>query len=704
MLKFFVIFFSILTLSSAKEYCIIAFSSSVYKSSDKVLFLRRYPETGTTERYKNIYEYKISPHQSYSDTKATLKKVRKRYKSAYIINCDSQKSSTVVAVKKNGYCIKAFSSSVYKASDKALFLRRYPKTGITQRYKNHYEYIISLHQSYRDTKATLKKVRKHYKSAYIINCDSQKSANVTKIKKNDNKQKTHKEKVATKRMVSPSSAKAVVIEQKKKKVVIPLKNTKVITSDVSTAKEKIPLKNHGILAKKHLSVDASKVVDTHKTPELNEPKILEPFEIPKDYKNDKVQIYDNLTYKRYMDALFSHNDKVDESFYQKKIDSLLVDIRKDVYNVDVYLDGYLRTGRSVPAQGGGVNVNGDYTGSGVAIHADKLLWDGEYNLLNNTYDVLNNRLAQIKEISAKEKLAILGTSIYSSLYTSQEKLIANQKIYEKQLKVNQNIHNSYKNGKISSLVYLDSKNDLLQMKKRIMRLEQEQQHNDYVLRHSIESKSTKIYKLSAPKIELDMDSLSSLEKQALHSSSDVAIESNKLKLKKADLLFQKRRYYPEIRFNSHLGYGVGNLKIFDLNHAGTGEYWELGLQFKMPLYNRNDIRLNEKKELYEVMKQKSVFSQKQRETLVLVDNYYRNIDKIIKMRDIVQEQYDLMSQKLVIAREQFLSGVARYRDYSDANRDYLNFTNQNMNIEEQYLQNLAILSILIGQREFYEKN
>ena len=660
MLKFFVIFFSILTLSSAKEYCIIAFSSSVYKSSDKALFLRRYPETGTTERYKNIYEYKISPHQSYSDTKATLKKVRKRYKSAYIINCDSQKSSTVVAVKKNGYCIKAFSSSVYKASDKALFLRRYPKTGITQRYKNHYEYIISLHQSYRDTKATLKKVRKHYKSAYIINCDSQKSVSITKIKKNDNKQKTHK--------------------------------------------ETIPLKNHGILAKKHLSVDASKVVDTHKTPELNEPKILEPFEIPKDYKNDKVQIYDNLTYKRYMDALFSHNDKVDESFYQKKIDSLLVDIRKDVYNVDVYLDGYLRTGRSVPAQGGGVNVNGDYTGSGVAIHADKLLWDGEYNLLNNTYDVLNNRLAQIKEISAKEKLAILGTSIYSSLYTSQEKLIANKKIYEKQLKVNQNIHNSYKNGKISSLVYLDSKNDLLQMKKRIMRLEQEQQHNDYVLRHSIESKSTKIYKLSAPKIELDMDSLSSLEKQALHSSSDVAIESNKLKLKKADLLFQKRRYYPEIRFNSHLGYGVGNLKIFDLNHAGTGEYWELGLQFKMPLYNRNDIRLNEKKELYEVMKQKSVFSQKQRETLVLVDNYYRNIDKIIKMRDIVQEQYDLMSQKLVIAREQFLSGVARYRDYSDANRDYLNFTNQNMNIEEQYLQNLAILSILIGQREFYEKN
>jgi hypothetical protein len=586
MLKFLLLFVSILSLSSAKEYCIIAFSSSTFKSADKKLFLNRYPEMGTTEKYKNIFEYKISPHQNYKETKAILKKVRKKYNSAYIINCNSDKSS--------------------------------------------------------------------------------KSISVTSKKRNTKKQ--------------------------------------VFVAKHSKKKEIVPLKNHGLLAKKHLSVDASKLAHSSKIPELNEPIILKEIEIPKAYKNDKTQIYDNLTYQRYMDALFAHNDKVDEAFYQEKIDSLLVDIRKDVYNIDIYIEGYLRTGKSVPAQGGGINVNGDYTGAGMAVHADKRLWDGQYNLINNTYDVLNNRLAQIQEINSKEKLAILGTSIYSNLYASQEKLITNKKMYEKQLEVNRNVKNSYKNGKISSIAYLDSKNDLLQMKKTIMSLEQEQQHNDYVLRHSIESKSTKIYKLSAPKIELDMNSLSSIEKQVLNNSSDIAIESNKLQLRKADLLFQKRRYYPEILFNSHLGYGVGNLQTFDLNHAGNGEYWELGLEFKMPIYNRNDIRLNEKREMYKVMKQKSVFSQKQRETLILVDNYYKNVNKILNMKNIVEEQYDLMSQKIVIAREQFLSGIAKYRDYSNASRDYLNYTNQNMAIQEQYLQNLSILSILIGKREFYEKN
>jgi len=600
MLKFFVIFFSLLSLANAKEYCIIAFSSSTFKASDKELFLNRYPQTGTTEKYKNIFEYKISPKQSYKQTKVTLKKVRKKYNSAYIINCNSQKTSKVVIPLKTN--------------------------------------------------------------------------------------------------------KVIMLKHTAKETVIPLEITKIISVKHTKKKTVVPLKDYKIIAKKHLSIDASKLTHSSKIPELNEPKILEKIEIPQKYKNDKVQIYDNLTYQRYMDALFAHNDKVDETFYQQKIDSLLVEIRKDVYNVDIYLDGYLRTGRSVPAQGNGINVNGDYTGAGTAIHADKLLWNGQYNLINNTYDVLNNRLARITEINSKEKLAIMGTTIYSNLYSSQEKLIANRKIYEKQLEVNENIKNSYKNGKISSIAYLDSKNDLLQMKKTIMRLEQEQLHNDYVLRHSIESKSTKIYKLSEAKIELDMDSLSSLEKQALNTSSDVAIESNKLKLKKADLLFQKRRYYPEIKFNSFLGYGIGNLQTFDIDHAGEGEYWELGLQFKMPLYNRNDIRLNEKREMYEVMKQKSIFSAKQRETLVLVDNYYKNIDTILKMQSIVEEQYDLMSKKLIIAREQFLSGVARYRDYSDASRDYLNYNSQNMDIQEQYLQNLSILSILIGKREFYEKN
>ncbi|DAB29710.1 MAG TPA: hypothetical protein CFH84_07830 [Sulfurimonas sp. UBA12504] len=576
-------------------------------------------------------------------------------------------------VSAKDFCIIAFSSANLKSSDKELFMQRYPQVGTIEKYNDIYECKIYTHKNYSGTKTILEEVRKNYRDAFIINCDSS-------VLKNTSQQNVQN---ITSKIIAPS-------------------NTEISKKDYQP--QIVALEEKNLNDVKHSETDPKKVAEYHNTPALDEPIVLNEHEIPDLYKTDEVMIYDNLSFKRYMDALFEQNDKAEEAFYQQKIDSLLVEIKKDAYNFDVYTDGYLRTGRSVPAQGGGVNVNGDYTGTGVAVHANKLLWDGGYDLINNTYDILNNRLAQIKELNAKDKLAVMGTTLYSNLYTSQEELQKTEDMYKKQLVINEMINDSYKSGKVSVINYIDSKNDLLQLKKTIMRLKQIHLHNDYILRHSIESKSTKPYMLSAPKVNLDMTSLSDIEKEALTNSSDVAIESNILKVKKADLLFQKRRFYPEIRFNSHLGYGMGNLDTFDLSNSGNGDYWDFGLTFKMPIYNRNDINLNEEKEEYEIMKQKSVFSSKQREILIQVDNYYGNINRINEERNILQEQYELMDKKLTVSKEQFVSGLAEYRDYANAMRDYLDYTSQYMQMEQQYIQSVSILSILIGKKEFYEQD
>ena len=585
--------------------------------------------------------------------------------------------SVVVVANAKDYCIIAFSSPALKLSDKELFMHRYPHSGSIEKFKNIYEYKIYTKKDFTQTKKILKKVHTKYHDAFIINCKPRKveKIDIAVPKKNSNK-----------------------IEKTEVKIIhrTPVKKHE-------EKKDAVVLKERTLKSKNHLAVDASKVSQFSNVPTLNEPKILNEYEIPKSYKSDKVQFYDNLTYQRYMDALFEHNNKVDEIFYQQKIDSLLVAIKKDTYNFDIYTDGYINTGTSIPAQGG-VNVNGGYSGAGVAIHADKLLWNGGYDLINNTYDILNNRLSQITEINAKEKLAVLGTAIYSSLYASQEELKVAKELYKKQQTINSIIKNGSKSGAIPLIASIDSKNDLLELKKTIMRLEQVQQHNDYILRHSIKSKSVKPYKLAAPKIDLNMNSLTEIEKQALANSSDVAIESNKLKLRKADLLFQKRRFYPEFKFNSFLGYGMGTVNTFDLSNPGAGVYWGLGLQFKMPIYNRNDIRLNEEKEKFAIMKQKSIFSAKQREVLIQVDNYYGDIKRINKQSEILHEQYELMERKLLISKEQFINGVTQYREYSDARKNYLNYIQQYMQAQQQYIQSLSILSTIIGRKEFYEQN
>jgi len=581
-LKFFLLFISVISLVSGKDYCILASSNPTKHIEDEKMFLTRYPSSGTIEKYKDLYEYKIYTQRNYSDSKVLLKQVKKNYKGAFLINCT-------------------------------------PKNGM--------------------------------------------KSSVTNVK---------------------------VVQQKK-----------IEASQILTPNKEVPLKEK-VIKSEHLVVDAKKISYVDITPSIDEPIILQKHQIPDLYKTDIKQKYDTLSLQTYMDAFLKHNDNVDEAYYQKKIEELMVEIRKDYYNFDVYVDGYIRTGKSVPAQGNGINVAGDYTGAGVAINANKVLWNGHYNLINNTYDILNNRLSEIKELNAKDKLAVLGVSLYTGLFYSQEKLRILEKMYTKQKEMVTLVKEGYKIGKYSAIAHLDAQNDLLNLQKDLQRLREVHRHNSYLLRDSMESKSLKPLHLSEPKIDFELTSLSEIEKEALKNSNEIALSSNRLQLSKADLLFQKRRFYPEIKFNSYLGYGAGNLNIFDVTHIGSGEYWELNLEFQMPIYNRNDIRLNEQREIYEIMKKKSQFSLKQREILAQVDSYYNTISRVVEERTLVRKQTELMSEKMTVAKEQFGIGIIRYRTYSDAIKDYLTYKDEYTNMQQQYMQNSSILSIIIGKKSFYE--
>ena len=579
--------------------------------------------------------------------------------------------SAIALLNGKDYCILASSNPNKHAADEKVFLTRYPSLGAIEKYNNLYEYKIYTQRGYSDSKALLAQVKKNYKSAFLINCTPK-------------KQKIENQEIVTQQAVS----------QQEKAVPKEVAVVKTVAPTHIALKEKA-------LQSKHTVVDAKKISYVDTTPTIEEPIVLQKHQIPDLYKTDIKQETDTLSLQTYMDTFMKHNDGVDEAYYQKKIDELMVEIRKDYYNFDVYLDGYVRTGRSVPVQGG-INVAGDYTGAGVALNANKVLWNGNYDLINNTYDVLNNRLAEIKELSAKDKLAVLGVSLYTSLFYSQEKLRMLEKLYKKQVDMVSLVKEGYKVGKYSAIAHLDAQNDLLTLQKDLQRLREVHRHNSYLLRDSMESKSEKPLHLNEPKIDFKLTSLSETEKEAIKNSNEIAIESNQLQLTKADLLFQKRRFYPEIKFNSYLGYGLGDLKTFDFSHTGKGEYWQLGLEFKMPIYNRNDIRLNEQRELYAVMKQKSKFSLKQRAILAQVDSYYNSITRIIDERAIVHKQTELMGQKMSVAKEQFGMGIIPYSTYSDAVKDYLTYKDEYTNMQQQYMQNTSILSIVIGKKSFYE--
>jgi len=143
------------------------------------------------------------------------------------------------------------------------------------------------------------------------------------------------------------------------------------------------------------------------------------------------------------------------------------------------------------------------------------------------------------------------------------------------------------------------------------------------------------------------DSLSNLQKEAIQNSSNIALESNKLKINQTDFVAQKRRYYPSVNFNSHLGYGVANNSLFfkNINNTGFSPYWELGLTVNIPLYNRGDIFLNKEKELNNILLQKNILSLKSREILIEVERTYHSIQMIKQQQGILQEQVRLLHKK-----------------------------------------------------------
>ena len=567
-------------------------------------------------------------------------------------------------------CIVTFSTKVVFPADKNIFLKRYP-TGIITKNNGLYTFRLQPFDTYMQAFNMLSKAQKYYHDAFIINCNHEKKANIATAK------------ALTGKIINDSTT-------------LPANQMRPVT----------PLNEPSLGSSRYnLPLNSLKVSTINKTPKLSEPSILKPYEIPKLSKIDQTQTYDILSFKRYIHTLFDFNDKAQESFYQKKIDYLISDIRKDRYNFDVYIDGYLTTGSSVAAQSGNApNVNGDYTGTGVAINANKILYDGGYRLINNEYDILNKRLADIEELNAKDRLALLGTQIYSNMYLAQEELKIYKNIYEKQKFIYNIIKNGYDKGKTSIIDYIDSKNDLLNLKRSIIDLKYQYMHNDYILRHSTKSHSKKPYKLIPEEIDLNLDSLALLQKESIHNSGDIARESNILKAKQSDLLFQKRRYYPELRFQSYLGYGLSRDRIFNLSNTGSGAYWQLGLYFNLPIYNRDDIRLNKEREQYDVLKQKAVFSSKQRDVLIQVERSYNQILRIKQQKNILDMQLKLLSKKMQISKERYLKGVAKYKDYSNSIQTFLEYKDQFMKIDQRYMQEISILSILIGKRDFYEQN
>ncbi len=409
-------------------------------------------------------------------------------------------------------------------------------------------------------------------------------------------------------------------------------------------------------------------------------------------------IYEDLYLNTYLSALFENTEEAKELFFQQKIDYLLAEIKQDTYNFDVYVSGTVSTGKYV-----NYTTNTSSTGAAVNLNANKRLYDGTYSL-SDTYITLNKRLADITAINTKDRLAILGTSVYYDLFNSQEHLSLYKKIFDEQKKFKDIIEAKYKSGTSTILDLIDAKNDYVNLERMVTDTSYEYLQNEYVLRQSIHSKSEKAFKLFPAALHIDLSSINDLQKEAIENSSDVAIESNLLKIKNADVLSEKRRFYPTVDFTSSIGYGYEQPKVFDFANTNFTGIWNLGLSVNIPIYNRDDIRLNMQRSTYDALLEQNKFSLKVRDTLNQTQKAYTQLMRIHKQQGYVKDLLELAKTKLDVAKERYLKGLAQYRDYSEALNRVMEYQNELIGIDSDNVKESLILSVLTGKREFYEQN
>lgn len=415
-------------------------------------------------------------------------------------------------------------------------------------------------------------------------------------------------------------------------------------------------------------------------------------------RRSNVSIYENLYLNTYLTALFEHNERTKEAFFQQKIDYILTEIKKDAYNFDVYLNGTVATGRYT-----NYIVNSPSTSTAANININKRLYDGAYSL-SDTYETLNKRLADVTAINTRDRLAILGTSIYYDLYNSQERLLLYKKILDEQKNFKDVIEAKYKNGTSSILDFIDVQNDYVALQRRVSDVNYQYLQNEYVLRQSMHSKSEKAMKLFPTDITVDVSSIKDLQEQAIANSSDVAVESSLVKLRTADVLNEKKRFYPAVNFISSAGYAAQRPRELDFSSSNIMETWNLGLSVNIPIYNRDDIRLNIQRSKYDMLLEENKFSAKIRETLNETHRSYMQIMRIHEQQKYVNNLLTLAEKKFDVAKERYLKGLAQYRDYSEALNRVMEYQSELIGIDSDNVKESLILSVLTGKREFYEQN
>ncbi|GEM_PF-2864219 len=403
-----------------------------------------------------------------------------------------------------------------------------------------------------------------------------------------------------------------------------------------------------------------------------------------------------LTFQEFMHRFFQKDFNARNLDYERKLQEVEALIEQDGYDWNFYASAALSYGKFIDYD---LTVDKELTAN-IGLNVEKRLFDSGMLTKNLVLD-LKKRLARLNYLSAKDKTALYALDIYAQGYLNQKLKSLYKEDYETQKAMLALIQERKKAGLSSKVDVIDAKNDLMELKKTILRQLYDYLYSDFLIRNTLELHTKEPIELQEFGFALNGDDVTKMYKEAFYNNSALNAQRIQAKVAKAELQRRQNSFLPIVDMSASVAYEYKKDFAYDPAKSANGLNYNAGINVKIPLYSSENRSIYTERAKLEYLKQRNLTLQQIRDLTRDIHKTYNEIKRLQTSLDIVDKQLHLMKEKMFLVKQRYVVGLSPYRDYSDALKNYLAYLREKAILEVQILQNAALLSTLQGHHIFY---
>lgn len=406
-----------------------------------------------------------------------------------------------------------------------------------------------------------------------------------------------------------------------------------------------------------------------------------------------------LTFQEFLHRFFQKDYNARNLDYDRKLQRVEALIEQDGYDWNFYVNAAVNYSRFIDYD---LSVDKELSAN-IGLNVDKRLFDSGTLTKDLTLD-LKNRLAQISYLSAKDKTALYALDIYAQAYLNQKLKDIYKKDYDNQKTMLALIQERHKAGLSSRVDEIDAKNDLLELKKIVIRQLYDYLYSDFLIRNTLDIHVKGPIKLEDFGFDVDKSDVMQLYKEAFYKNSALNAQRLQERIAKQRLKTRENSFLPIVDLTGAISYAYKKDFAYNPDKKTNGVEYAAGINVKVPLYSSENRSIYTQKAKLEYLKQHNLTLQQIKNLTRSIHKTFNEIKRLQNDLDIVDKQLELMKEKMFLVKQRYAEGLSPYRDYSDALKNYLAYMRQKSILEVQILQNEALLNTLEGHHIYYGEN